>query len=103
MWRHRFTFLALLIAATALVFAIWPVVADAPWEGEPALRWRSPTPQPSACDHLLDDFREAQTDIAARTIHERGRMGCGWAPLPRSSILPLPPELPPLPELPGAP
>ena len=33
----RFTFLVLIVAVVASVFAIWPVVADAPWEDEAAV------------------------------------------------------------------
>ena len=32
--QSRFTFLVLVVAIVASVFAIWPAVADAPWEQE---------------------------------------------------------------------
>ncbi len=52
------------------VFAVWTVVADAPWEGEnvtisqtaPAVR------QPSQCEVLREQLAAAHTDGAARKL-----------------------------------
>ena len=44
--QSRFTFLVLVIAVVASVFAIWPAVADAPWEEEEAAVVESEAPDP---------------------------------------------------------
>ena len=42
----RFTFLVLIVAVVASVFAIWPVVADAPWEEEAVIVVEAEAPDP---------------------------------------------------------
>ena len=45
--------LSLILAVVAAVFAIWPVVADAPWEPEsPRRPIVISTPGPTTCDKL---------------------------------------------------
>ncbi len=48
---------ALLLAAVALVFAVWPVVGDAPWESTPAPAPAVPTVDP--CIMLRTQLIEA--------------------------------------------
>jgi hypothetical protein len=58
------------VAVTASVFAIWPVVADAPWEQAAAAQpivVRQPTP--SRCEVLSQLLAQAQTEIAARRFN----------------------------------
>ena len=42
----RFTFLVLIVAVVASVFAIWPVVADAPWEEAAVIVVEAEAPDP---------------------------------------------------------
>ena len=99
--QSRFTFLLLIVAVVASVFAIWPAVADAPWEDDTVIQ--RPTPAPRFCDQLEDDLREAKTEVAAQTIHERGRQHCNWPRLPRSESQPIQPIRPLQPLQPIAP
>ncbi len=53
---------ALLLAAVALVFAVWPVVGDAPWESTPAPAPAVPTVDP--CIMLRTQLIEAAKGLA---------------------------------------
>lgn len=62
---------ALTLAIVASVFAIWPVVADAPWE-DSAAPVVAPARQPSRCEMLTQQLADAQTELAALIIEELG-------------------------------
>ncbi len=71
--------LTLTIAVTASVFAIWPVVADAPWEPniEASVPIAQPAPRVSQCERIAQQLADAGTDVAGFTIRELGvRAGC---------------------------
>ena len=59
--------LVLLLFVTS-VFAIWPVVADAPWEDSTSLPVIAAPKEPSQCEVLTQQLADAQTDIAASII-----------------------------------
>ena len=70
----RFTFLVLIVAVVASVFAIWPVVADAPWEEEAVIivqEQAAPAPKKSGCGLLFEQLTEARTEIAGRVINSQ--------------------------------
>lgn len=61
--------LSLTLAVTASVFAIWPVVADAPWENNDVPVVVQPVQrEPSRCEVLMDQLAAAQTRIGALNI-----------------------------------
>lgn len=94
--------ITLAIAVTASVFAIWPVVADAPWEKgtttSSTLRtcdqirdtgYRSDTEfdwflencsgrEPSRCEALTQQLVDAQTERATIVINRLGRDSNCW-------------------------
>ena len=77
--QYRFTFLALIVAVVASVFAIWPAVADAPWEEEAVIvvREQAPPPEKTGCELLFEQLTEARTEIAGRVINtELYQRGC---------------------------
>ena len=63
----------LAIAVTASVFAIWPVVTDAPWEDTVPAPVVAPPREPSRCEVLTQQLADAQTTGAAVTISRLGR------------------------------
>ena len=67
----RFTFLVLIVAVVASVFAIWPAVADAPWEEEPVIvvQEQALPPEKTGCELLFEQLTEARTEIAGRVIN----------------------------------
>lgn len=70
----------LAIAVTASVFAIWPAVADAPWE-ESAAPVVAPPRQPrelSPCEVLRQQVTDAQTDAAVQLLYGQGRLQGCW-------------------------
>lgn len=72
--QSRFTFLALIVAVVASVFAIWPVVADAPWEEEPVIIVQEQAaPEPTRCERLFEQLTEAVTEIAGRVLTQELR------------------------------
>ncbi len=74
--QYRFTFLVLIVAVVALTFAVWPAVADAPWEEEPAISEQA-EPRKSTCDLLFEQLVDADTDRAAMVINvELDARGC---------------------------
>lgn len=57
------------------VAALWPVVADAPWEDSAApvvAPVVAPARQPSRCEMLTQQLADAQTELAALIIEELG-------------------------------
>lgn len=69
--------LTLVIAVTASVFAIWPVVADAPWEEDVVV----PTPvvrerQLSECELITQQVADAQTELAVRALLRKAEAYC---------------------------
>ena len=76
--QYRFTFLVLIVAVVASVFAIWPVVADAPWEEEAVIIVEEqPLPKPTRCELLFEQLAEANTELAANVISYQLRQnGC---------------------------
>ncbi len=62
--QYRFTFLVLIVAVVASVFAIWPVVADAPWEEEAVIVVETEAPDPR-CEAALIMKAEARVARAA--------------------------------------
>ena len=63
---------ALAVAIVASVFAIWPVVTDAPWE-DSAAPIVAPARQPSRCEVLTQQLADARTERAAFIIYELGQ------------------------------
>ena len=81
------------IAVVAAVFAIWPAVADAPWEDETVVQ---PTPvQAQGCDILWEQFTQARTNAIAGDIKsEMQRSRCPQVPLSQSEPRPIQPIQP---------
>lgn len=71
---------ALIVGIIAAVFAIWPAVADAPWENSTSPVVSSPVvpePQLSKCDRLREQLARAQTETAATWFRgDVSRAGC---------------------------
>ena len=61
--QSRFTFLVLVVAVVASVFAIWPAVADAPWEEKPAVAESAPDPRCEASLVMKAEARVAHALI----------------------------------------
>ena len=59
----RFTFLVLIVAVVAAVFAIWPAVADAPWEEEAVIVVEAEAPDPR-CEAAQIMKAEAAVSLA---------------------------------------
>ena len=55
------------IAVTAAVFAIWPAVADAPWEDEMPTPVILKAPTPDRCSELIEAL-STSTDGASVTL-----------------------------------
>ena len=74
----RFTFLVLIVAVVASVFAIWPAVADAPWEEEAVIvvQEQALPPEKTGCELLFEQLADANTELAARVIHSQLRPLC---------------------------
>ena len=69
--QYRFTFLVLIVAVVASVFAIWPVVADAPWEEEAVVvEAEAPDPRCEAA-HIM----KAEATVSLAEIPRRNSMG----------------------------
>ena len=68
----RFTFLALIVAIVASVFAIWPVVADAPWEEGAVIvmeaQAETPDPRCEAARIMRAEARVARAALPGRSI-----------------------------------
>lgn len=75
--------LALTLAIVASVFAIWPVVAEAPWEDDtaPAVApvVAPVVAPPSRCEELTQQLTDTQTDRAADTIYRLGLEKRCWS------------------------
>ena len=61
--QSRFTFLVLVVAVVASVFAIWPAVADAPWEEAAVVESEAPDPRCVAAHILKAEARVAHALI----------------------------------------
>ncbi len=88
----RLTLATLFLAVFAAAMALWPVVADAPWEDESVVQ---PTPI-RACDSLWEQFTQARTNAIANGIKsEMERSRCPQdiprIPQSQSEIRPLEP------------
>ncbi|KKM90335.1 hypothetical protein LCGC14_1239680 [marine sediment metagenome] len=68
----RFTFLVLIVAVVASVFAIWPAVADAPWEEEAVIVVETEAPDPR-CEaaHIM----KAEATVSLAEIPRRNSRG----------------------------
>ena len=71
--------LSLTLAVVAAVFALWPVVADAPWESsEDSAPVVQPVPTLTQCEELTELLAKAQTELAARQFSSRLQSCYGW-------------------------
>ena len=61
-------FVTFAIAVTASVFAIWPAVADAPWEDEIPTPIVLKAPTPDRCSELIEALGNATDDHASVTL-----------------------------------
>lgn len=62
---------AIIISLTAATFAIWPVVANAPWIPDEVVITAPlpiPTRELSRCQRLWQNFIDAQTEYAAGIV-----------------------------------
>ena len=66
------------IAIAAAVFAIWPVVADAPWEDEIVVPTPVPVVRQTECERLTQQMADAQTREGASIIHDLGQTARCW-------------------------
>ena len=61
-------FVTFVIAVTASVFAIWPAVADAPWEDKIPTPIILKAPTPDRCSELIEALGNATDDHASVTL-----------------------------------
>lgn len=64
--------LSLTLAVVAAVFALWPVVADAPWEYEAPEPVVIQPDEPSRCEVLTQQLADTNDELAANVIFELG-------------------------------
>ena len=58
------------IAVTASVFAIWPAVADAPWEDETPTPVIQKAPTPDRCGQLIEALGNASQPYSISLIQD---------------------------------